>query len=371
MRHRLVTLTLAVAVIAGLLVAGCAPQAAPPSGGEQTPPAEQGDEGTPPAQPEMETIEWIGQHHDAAGGSKNLRFQEFCDRVNLGSNGRMKLTLYAGGGVVPATEEFDAVHKGLLDFCEAYSPYILDVFPNAGLFAYTVGGLSALEYVYWMRVGGGAEYYDEMLDGYGVSLIHGKLFPPETFIWTTKPLNNLNDMKGLKFRTAGDDGEMFKEMGVSVVFMAGGEVYEATQRGVIDAFQLADPAIDIELAAHEVAKYCYLSPVRQPTDYSCLGINTESWEALPDDLKQLVDDAYLANSLAVYGELLQSNIEAIKFLKDYGTVVGPIPKDIENELIRQAGIFYDNKAAADPFYAEILQSMRDFQAAYREAFARY
>ncbi|MBN1856728.1 MAG: TRAP transporter substrate-binding protein DctP [Dehalococcoidia bacterium] len=367
MKHKFIMSVLAVAVIASVLAAGCAPEAAP-----STPTPEEGEAVTPsPAAPEGEVIEWLGQHHDAAGGSKNKRFQEFCDRVNLASNGRMKLTLQAGGGIVPATEEFDATHKGLIDFCEAYSPYVLDVFPNAGLFAYTVGGLSALEYVYWMRNGGGAALYDEMLDGYGVTLIHGKLFPPETFIWTTKPLETVADMKGLKFRTAGDDGEMFKEMGVSVVFMAGGEVYEATQRGVIDAFQLADPAIDIELAAHEVADYCYLSPVRQPTDYSCLGINTESWEALPADLKQVVDDAYLANSLAVYGELMASNIEALKFLKDYGTTVGPIPKEIEDELIRQANLFYDKKAAEDPFYEEILTSMREFKAAYGEAYARY
>jgi len=368
--RRLVTMLFSVLIVTGLLVAGCAPAAAP-EGGEPSPAEEEEEDAGTPAAAEDEVIEWLGQHHDAAGGSKNKRFQEFCDRVNLASNGRMKLTLQAGGGIVPATEEFDATHKGLIDFCEAYSPYVLDVFPNAGLFAYTVGGLSALEYVYWMRNGGGAALYDEMLGDYGVTLIHGKLFPPETFIWTTKPLESLDDMQGLKMRTAGDDGEMLSEMGVSVVFLAGGEVYEATQRGVIDAFQLADPAIDIELAAHEVADYCYLSPVRQPTDYSCLGMNTESWEALPDDLKQVVDDAYLANSLEVYGELMQANIEAIEFLKDYGTNVGPIPKDIEDELIKQANIFYDAKAAEDPFYAEILNSMREFQAAYALAYARY
>lgn len=368
MTNKILMLVLSAAVIASFVVVGCAPEAAPPE--EGVPPPEEEEE-APPAAPEEEVIEWMGQHHDAAGGSKNKRFQEFVDAVNLASEGRMKLTLYSGGGVVPATEEFDAVHEGILDFCEAYSPYVLDVFPNAGLFAYTVGGLSAMEYVFWMRNGGGAELYDRMIEGYGVTLRHGKLFPPETFLWTTKPLKTLDDIKGLKIRTAGDDGEMFKEMGLSVVFLAGGEVYEATQRGVIDGFQLGDPAIDIELAAHEVAKYCYLSPVRQPTDYSCLGVNTASWEALSPSLKKLVDDAYLANALSVYAELLQSNIAAIGFLKDYGTIVEPIPKEIEDELVKQAEIFYDKKAAEDPFYAKILTSMREFKEAYREAFARY
>ena len=112
---RLVATLFSVIIVSGLLVAGCAPAATPDDGGT-TPEEEEEDSGTP-AQAEDEVIEWLGQHHDAAGGSKNKRFQEFCDRVNLASNGRLKLTLQAGGGIVPATEEFDATHKGLIDFC--------------------------------------------------------------------------------------------------------------------------------------------------------------------------------------------------------------------------------------------------------------
>ena len=39
-------------------------------------------------------------------------------------------------------------------------------------------------------------------------------------------------------------------------------------------------------------------------------------------------------------------------------------KEIEDELIRQATIFYDKKAAEDPFAAEVLESMRAWKKAY-------
>jgi len=142
------------------------------------------------------------------------------------------------------------------------------------------------------------------------------------------------------------------------------------QRGVIDGFQASDPAVDITLAVHEVSKYCYLSPVRQPTDYQHLGVNTKSWEALSPGLQKLVQDAYLASGISTYAMVTKADIEAIEFLKDYGTIVGPAPKDIEDELIKQAGIFYDKKSAADPFFAKVIQSMRAWKAAYREGFAR-
>jgi len=283
----------------------------------------------------------------------------------------MELKLHPAGAVVPALKEFDAVHDGIVEFAEIYSPYWLDKLPNAGVFAYTVGGLSALETYMWMTRGGGHAMLEKMIAAYNVVPIDGTYYPPETFLWTSKPLKTLADIKGMKIRTAGDDGEMFKQMGVAVVLLAGGETYDALKRGVIDGAQLSTPAIDITLAVHEVAKYAYLSPVRQPTDYTLLGVNKKSWEALTPGLKKLVQEMYVAAGINGYAKALSEDIKAVEFLKKYGTIIEPAPKEIENELIKQAQIFYDARAAKDAFYAEILKSQRDFAKIYREAFARY
>ena len=283
----------------------------------------------------------------------------------------MELKLFPAGAVVPALKEFDGVHDGIVDFAEIYPPYWLDKLPNAGLFAYTVGGLSGLEYFMWMTQAGGHQMLEKMIASYNVVPIEGKFYPAETFLWSNKPLKTLADIKGMKFRTAGDDGEMFKQMGVSVVAMAGGEIYDAMKRGVIDAFQASSPGVDITLAVHEVSKYMYVSPVRQPTDYQMLGVNKKSWAALTPGLQKLVQEAYVASALTTYAKALADDIKAVEFFKKYGTVIEPMPKEIETELIKQAQIFYDGKAAKDAFYAEILKSQRDFQKAYSTAFVRY
>jgi len=243
--------------------------------------------------------------------------------------------------------------------------------PNAGIFAYTVGGLSGFETYMWMTRGGGQAFLEKMIAPYNVVAINGTYYPPETFLWTNKPLKTLADIKGMKIRTAGDDGEMFKQMGVAVVLLAGGEIYDAMKRGVIDGFQASSPALDITLAVHEVSKYAYLSPVRQPTDYTMLGINKKAWESLTPGLKKLLQEAYAACGVNTYAQALIEDIKAIEFLKKYGTIIEPAPKEIEDELIKQAKIFYDAKAAKDTFYAEILKSQRDFANSMRGAFARY
>jgi len=283
----------------------------------------------------------------------------------------MELKLFPAGAVVPALKEFDGVHDGIVEFAEIYPPYWLDKLPNAGLFAYTVGGLSGLEYFMWMTQGGGHAMLEKMISAYNVVPIEGKFYPPETFLWSNKALKTVADLKGMKFRTAGDDGEMFKQMGVAVVAMAGGEIYDAMKRGVIDGFQASSPGVDITLAVHEVSKYAYLSPVRQPTDYQMLGVNKKAWAALSPGLQKLIQEAFAASALTTYTKALSEDIKAVEVIKKYGVIVEPASKEIEAELIKQAQIFYDGKAAKDAAYAEILKSQRDFQKAYGTAFSRY
>jgi TRAP-type mannitol/chloroaromatic compound transport system substrate-binding protein len=68
---------------------------------------------------------------------------------------------------------------------------------------------------------------------------------------------------------------------------------------------------------------------------------------------------------------MTEDIKAIDAIKKYGVNVAPASKEIETELIKQAQIFYDGKAAKDASYAEILKSQRDFATSMRGAFARY
>jgi len=304
------------------------------------------------------------------GNFKWDSMQEFVETVNLASEGQLELKLHPAGAIVPGAKEFDAIHDGILDFGEVYGPYWLDKMPHAGVFAYTVGGLSALEHLFWMLGGGGQELLDEMIAPYNVKVFQGKPYSPETFLWTNEPLRTLNDVKKLTIRTAGDDGECFKKMGAGVVFVPGGEIYEAMQRGVTNSCQASSPSIDITLAIQEVAKYAYLSPVRQPTDYQMLGVSTKSWEALSPGLQKIVTDAYLANGISTYAKATLNDIKALEFIKDYGVIVEPASEEIVDELIRQANILYDERAASDPFAAELIESIREFKESYAETFER-
>jgi len=262
------------------------------------------------------------------------------------------------------------VNEGTIDYSRTASAYWTGIWPAASHFTFTVAGLSPMEQMAWWVAGGGKELAEKMLQDYKVKIFVGQFRTPEVFLHTTKPLKSVADIKGLKIRTAGDDGTLFSRMGAAVTMLPGGEVYEALQRGVIDACQLTGPAGNWDLALQEVTDYCYLSPVRQPAETVHNIVNEDKWNALPDDLKKLVEEIFFSEAVAWYPNVMKLDVEAVKKFKDYGNVVEPPPQDLVDELVRQADLFYDEKGAQDTLFAEVYNSIRQFRADVREAWPR-
>jgi len=84
----------------------------------------------------------------------------------------------------------------------------------------------------------------------------------------------------------------------------------------------------------------------------------------------LVKDMFMAEAWTYYGFITLEDMVAVEQFKGYGCVVEPMAKDIEDEMVRLGNKLYDERAAEDPFYAEVLESWREYQKAQRAAFAR-
>ncbi len=323
-----------------------------------------------PAQP-AKVIKWQGQPISPPGTIETENMQDIADRIKVASNGRLEIILNAHGSVVPGAKEFDGVDSGALDYGNVAPSYLVDKWPAANPLAYMVGGLTGMEYALWMWVGGGNEIVNKMIAGKNIKMLTNALVtPPEVFLQSKKELKSVADIKGLKIRTTGDDGEIFTTMGASVIFLPGGEVYQALQRGVIDATQLSTPAVDWTFALHEVCKYEYLSPVRQPTDPTWVFVHPKKWAELTDDLKKIVEEVHYSQGYRWYARLTQEDLIAIQKQKDYGVIVQPIPKDIEDEMIRLAKELYAKKSKEDALYAEVVKSQQAFMDKYRAAWPR-
>jgi TRAP-type mannitol/chloroaromatic compound transport system substrate-binding protein len=242
--------------------------------------------------------------------------------------------------------------------------FVMDIFPDAGIFQQRSGGLTSLQQALWYLRGGGdelaAEMYESVLNVKWANF--GPLSAPEVWMMSAVPVNTLADFRKLKIRSTGDCGEIFKRMGVGgVVFLATGEIYESVQRGVIDAFKCSSHYSHWAMSFQEVAHYAYEGANRGPTSMGGYWANRDAWNKLTPDLQGLIIDVQRSENLKEYAEKIYSEVECRQKFIDYGTVIQPISKEIDDEFMREAAKFYEEKAAKDPFFAKVLKSQRDWQ----------
>jgi len=291
-------------------------------------------------------------------------------RINTAAGGQLELTLHPTATIVPSMQELEGIEKGLIDYAYTGPAFWAKRWPAANLFTILINGLTGMEYYFWMREGGGLELVHKMMAGIKVKHLAFMPTPPEVFLQSKKPLKTLADIKGLKIRTAGDDAILFTRMGASVIMVVPGEVYEALMRGVVDAAQLSYPAFDVSLALHEVVKYTYLSPVRQPTDAGPIMVNPDSWAALTPALQEIVQAVIESEAIRYYADITTKDLKALEVFKAKGVTVEPMSKEIVDEMVRQSEIFYAEMTAKDPMYKAVYDSMRAYQKKIRAAYER-
>lgn len=302
--------------------------------------------------------------------SGNVFFESLvraCQRAEAASGGRLVLKVNPAGAIYPATKELDGVHRGVLDFADTCYMYYRDRWPAAPIFTAKPAGMSPAEALLWVLEGGGHELILEMLKDYNVQILRGagQMAPPEIFLTTNKPLKSVADLKGMRIRSAGDGAAILDRLGAACTLMPVGEVFEAMHRGVIDAYEVASPAVNWTMGLQEAGKYIYLSPVRHPYEWNPFFFNKKKWEELPKDLQNIIEAAWSEEAFAYYARAVKADLEALEKFRKAGVQVLPLPKEIEDAFIAEADKYYAEQAKKDPFTAKVLESYNSFKEKFR------
>ena len=312
-------------------------------------------------------IVWKSSGHGPASDPSQIYHDKLCNAITKATGGRLEVKPFVGGSIVPAYKELDAVNENVLQMCYTCPMYNLDKWPAAGLISSRPGALAGEAMRAWFDFGGGADLMNKMMEGYNVMTFPGALspLPQEVFFHSKKKLDTLADIKGLKARCMGDGGEILKRMGAATVIIPGGELYEAMQRGTIDAFEYSTLASNWNMHFNEVAKYVYISPTRAPSDPQVFFVNKDAWNKLPEDIKAIVQGLIAQYTQEQHEFLLADSIKAMDKFKAAGNEVIHLPKEIDAALTAEADKFYAEKSKSEkPIFAEIYTSMKKFGEAY-------
>ncbi|HEY8477689.1 MAG TPA: TRAP transporter substrate-binding protein [Chloroflexota bacterium] len=355
-------LAAAAGVGAGLALAGCTSAAqAPAAQGKSE--AETKSQAAPAQSGQRFT--WKMQSAWTTGDFHFVNAKDFITMVDEMSNGRLKIEGLGAGSVVPALEVLDAVHKGLIDAAHSWPGYWYGKHPAATLFGSIPGGpygMNSEDFLGWMYLGGGNELYNELLQKeLNMNVVAFPAFgeTPEPLGWFPREIKNLQDFKGLKFRAAGMSAEVFKEFGMSVVTLAGGEIVPSLERKTIDAAEYSDPTSDMSVGFQDVVKFYHLPGIHQPTGIIEILINRQKWEELPADLQAIVRYAGIATTLLYTVKMLDRNSQDLKTLVEkHGVTVVPSPRDILQEVLKAWDKVSARYSQENAFFKKVLDSQR-------------
>jgi len=310
-------------------------------------------------------IVWVGQSCFPVTLPVGAYFPMWAEKVEAMSGGMLKIEVHGSGEIVPGPAVFESVRDGVLDCGQNTPAWQKGQYPAGDLFYTLPAGVTETnDLLVWMYGGEGQALAQEMY-GDAIKVFPLGLTPPESGIWTTKPVKTLGDIKGLKVRSAGLSMELWQKLGASVVLLPGGEVVPSLRRGVIDGAEFAFPSMDVGLGLHEVCKYLMGPPIHMGSNIFQLLINPDKWEALPDNLKEIVKNAAVAASFEGYAKFYAESTVAFDQIKAAGVEINKLSVADQQLALKLSYEILDEKSKEDPMFKKVWESQKQFIESYQ------
>jgi TRAP-type mannitol/chloroaromatic compound transport system substrate-binding protein len=245
-----------------------------------------------------------------------LSAERIAERIAALSGGRLQITVHAAGELVPAFEVLDAVGGSVAEMGHTAAFYWQGKQPAAAYYTTVPFGLTPMEHVAWIDAGGGQALWDELYAPFGVKPFMGGNTGVCMGGWFRKELAGLDDLKGLKIRSLGLGGEVFRRLGATPQTTPPGEILTSLQSGVLDAAEFVGPGTDIALGLYRVAPNYYGPGFNKPNGTGECLVNKKAWEALDGETKAIVAHACAAEASFALSEMERLNAEALAALTE-------------------------------------------------------
>jgi TRAP-type mannitol/chloroaromatic compound transport system substrate-binding protein len=292
-----------------------------------------------------------------------LSAERIAERIAALSGGRLQITVHAAGELVPAFEVLDAVGGGVAEMGHTASFYWQGKQPAAAYFTTVPFGLTPSEHVAWIEAGGGQQLWDELYAPFGAKPFMGGNTGVCMGGWFRRELRGLDDLRGLKIRSLGLGGEVYRRLGATAQTTPPGEILVSLQSGVLDAAEFVGPGTDISLGLYRVAPSYYGPGFNKPNGTGECLVALRAWEGLDAELRAIVAHACAAEATFALSEMERLNAEALAALTGrHGVTLREFPREVVAAARRVAADVLAEVAAR----GEAARRVHDSYAAFRE-----
>ena len=285
----------------------------------------------------------------------------FAERVTAMSDGRLTIKVYGVGELVSPFGTQEAVENGVAEMYQGSGSWFAGRHIAHSFFSVVPFGLDAAEFNAWLHHGGGQALWDELTLPRGFKCFIGGGSGVQSAGWYKKPINSVDDLKGLNFRITGFGAQVMKKLGVNAQSMPPGEIFPALQSGTLDGAEWVGPAFDFNFGLHKIMTHMYAPSFSDIHGGIEFGINKTAWDGLDADLQTMIQVAAEAETMRLEADTLYSNAIALEKIKALPTVtVGELPDSIWDALAKASHEVMEEARAADPLTAKIHDSFFGF-----------
>jgi TRAP-type mannitol/chloroaromatic compound transport system substrate-binding protein len=288
----------------------------------------------------------------------------FAAKVKAMSGGKFEITTHAPGELVPAFGTVDALQNGTVEAANTAPYYYFGKDETFALGCAIPFGLNSRQMTAWMMEGNGMKLMREFYAGYNIINFPMGNTGAQMGGWFRKEIKSLADFKGLKFRCGGFAGKVVERIGGVPQNIPGGEIYQALEKGTIDAAEWVGPYDDQKLGFVKVAKNYAYPGWWEGGPQLDLHINMKAWDALSAENKAIVEAASAFAHLDMQAKYDGKNAAALKALVSQGAKLFPFPKPLMDEAFKQAMGLYDEIGAKNPRWKKVYD---DYSAFRKEA----
>lgn len=288
--------------------------------------------------------------------------EKFAQTLKDMSGGKFEVSLHAAGELMPAFEVVNGVQNGIVDMALT-APYYFTGKDYVFAFGCAVPfGLTARQMDAWMEHGGGRKLMDEFYADYNIKSMSAGNTGTQMGGWYRKEIKTVADLKGLKFRMGGGlFGEAMQKLGVVPQNMPAGDVYQALEKGTLDATEFVGPYDDEKLGFNKVAPFYYYPGWWEGGAELEFFINAKAYAALPAEFQAIVDAATTVAARDMTAKYDAFNPIALKRLVAAKTQLKAFPKEIMDAGYKASMEVFAEHEAKSPEFKTIHQDMRAFQ----------
>jgi TRAP-type mannitol/chloroaromatic compound transport system substrate-binding protein len=287
--------------------------------------------------------------------------ETFARQVAEATDNKFTIQVFAGGEIVPALEAANAASAGTVEMAHTASYYYWGKDPAFAFATAVPFGLNCRQQNAWMYYGGGIELMNEFYATHNLIAFPAGNTGAQMGGWFRKEIKSLADMQGLKMRIGGFGGKVMSQIGVVPQQIPGGEIYQALEKGTVDAAEWVGPYDDEKLGFVKVAPYYYYPGWWEGGAMLHVMINTAKWAELPPAYQSIVKTAAQAANCDMLAKYDAVNPVSLKKVAAAGARFRPFPQDVLDACFKAANDTYAEISASNAPFKKMHDAMMAFR----------